>query len=76
MARTSGPAEDGLRPEYDLEYPLSGWAPSTIVMDQDLLREFEYAPGNHWEAPYVTRIAGPGQAPLEGVLLTWRAPHG
>jgi len=62
------------RPEYGLQYPLIGGVPATILVEQDLLREFEYAPGNPWEAPYVVRVERAGHAPLEGLLLGWRQP--
>ena len=66
--------EQSVRPEYELQYPLTGGAPATIVLEQDLLREFQYAPGNHWEAPYVARVERAGQVPLDGLLLSWREP--
>ena len=66
--------ERGGRPEYELEYPLTGGPPTEIVLEQDLLREFEYAPGSPWEAPYVARVEQAGQPPLEGLLLSWREP--
>jgi hydrogenase/urease accessory protein HupE len=71
VARVSGAASG--RPEYILNYALAN-APAAIVLQQDVLREFEYAPGNPWEATYVVRIEGNGEAPLEGLLLTAREP--
>ena len=43
-------------------------------MSEDVLNEFDYAPGNRWEATYVTRVAQEGQSPVEGLLLTSREP--
>lgn len=62
------------QPQYELEYPLTGNPPREIVAEQHLLREFEYAPGNPWEATYVVRIERRGEAPLEGLLLSSREP--
>ena len=71
LAQISG-AESG-RPEYILNYALAN-TPAAIVLQQDVLREFEYAPGNPWEATYVARIERSDEAPLEGLLLTAREP--
>ena len=43
-------------------------------MSEDVLNEFDYAPGNRWEATYVTRVAQEGESPVEGLLLTSREP--
>src|SRR2546426_12703340 len=67
--------EQSVRPEYELQYPLTGGAPATIVLEQDLLREFQYAPGNHWEAPYVARVERAGQVPADGFLRGWGEPR-
>jgi hypothetical protein len=62
------------RPVYELEYRLVGGAPARIVFQQDALREFEFAPGNPWEASYVVRAGRAGEAPIEGLLLASREP--
>jgi hydrogenase/urease accessory protein HupE len=62
------------RPVYELEYRLMGGAPARIVIQQDALREFEFAPGNPWEASYVVRGSRDGESPMEGLLLVSRAP--
>jgi hypothetical protein len=49
---------------YELEYPLVG-PPSHLVLEQDVLREIEYAPGNPWEATYVARLERSGTPPEE-----------
>lgn len=64
---------------YDLEYDLAdeqgGAHPSRdLQFQQDLLNEFEFAPGNRWEATFVVRIAEPGGPAIEGLLLTSREP--
>jgi hypothetical protein len=58
------------RPVYELEYRLVGGAPANIVLQQDALREFEFAPGNPWEANYVVRIERYGGSAIEGLLLS------
>ena len=63
-----------VRPAYTLEYPLTGDAPARLELRQDVLREFEFAPGNPWEASYLVRISQQGQAPAEGLLLTSKEP--
>ncbi|MFH0341014.1 MAG: HupE/UreJ family protein [Chromatiales bacterium] len=60
------------RPAYTLEYRLTGGAPARLELRQDVLREFEFAPGNPWEASYLVRISQPGQPLAEGLLLTSR----
>jgi len=60
------------QPTYELEYRLSGDAPGSVELWQDVLHEFEFAPGNPWEASYLVRVGGDGQSPVEGLLLTSR----
>ena len=62
------------RPAYVLEYRLAGGAPARVVLQEDVLREFEFAPGNPWEASYVVRIRRDGRSAMEGLLLTSRDP--
>lgn len=59
---------------YELEYRLPDVLPARIEVQEDVLREFEFAPGNPWEASYVVRIAHEGQPAVEGLLLTYRQP--
>jgi hypothetical protein len=59
---------------YALEYRLTGGAPARIDVQQDVLREFEFAPGNPWEASYLVRIGEAGQSAVEGLLLTSKMP--
>jgi HupE / UreJ protein len=67
--RTSG------RPSYELEYrPTEGGLPGRITLQQDVLREFDFAPGNPWEASYLVRVSHEGGSPLAGFLLTSRDP--
>ncbi|MEY2562340.1 MAG: hypothetical protein QOH88_533 [Verrucomicrobiota bacterium] len=58
---------------YLLEYPLEAPA-SEFHLEQDVLNEFEFAPGNRWEASYIVQIAEEGLAAREGLLLTSRQP--
>ena len=58
---------------YDFEFALPA-VPARLRIDEDVLNEFDYAPGNRWEATYVTRFAQQGRQPVEGLLLTSREP--
>jgi hydrogenase/urease accessory protein HupE len=58
---------------YDFEYELAA-KPAHIRVDEDVLNEFLYAPGNRWEATYVVRVGQQGRSPVEGLLLTSRDP--
>jgi hypothetical protein len=61
------------RPEYELEYgPVSG-SPRRVNVEQDVLRQIEFAPGNQWEATYLTRVHLAGQAGTQRVLLTYKS---
>ena len=62
------------RPVYELEYRLTDGAPARVVFQQDALREFEFTPGNPWEASYVVRAFRYGGSPVEGLLLASREP--
>ena len=68
------PAEADGRPVYEMEYRIAGGAPARIAFEEDVLREFEFAPGNPWEASYVVRARRDGESPMEGLLLTSREP--
>src|SRR5437764_8328489 len=68
------PAEADGRPVYEIEYRIAGGAPARIAFEEDVLREFEFAPGNPWEASYVVRARRDGESPIEGLLLTSREP--
>ena len=70
----TSPREPGpQRAQYDFEYELPA-KPARVRVSEDILNEFDYAPGNRWEATYVTRVAQEGQSPVEGLLLTSREP--
>jgi hydrogenase/urease accessory protein HupE len=74
VTRVTKPQGSGLqRALYDFEYELVA-KPAQVRVDENVLNEFTYAPGNRWEATYVVRVAQQGQAPVEGLLLTSREP--
>jgi hydrogenase/urease accessory protein HupE len=54
---------------YALEKP-----DSEFRFEEDVLNEFEFAPGNRWEASYIVQITEEGHASREGLLLTSRQP--
>src|SRR5262245_7239925 len=62
------------RPVYELEYRSMDGPPAHVVFQQDVLREFEFAPGNPWEASYVVRVRREGGSALEGLLLISNQP--
>jgi len=68
------PEQAGGPSTYQLEYEMTGDAPARIALEEDVLREFEFTPGNPWEASYVVRVSWDGRPPVEGLLLTWREP--
>jgi hydrogenase/urease accessory protein HupE len=60
---------------YELEFTADALArPKSVELRQNVLNEFEFAPGNAWEATYVTRISTDGAAPREGLLLDRNHP--
>ena len=66
------PQKQGVqRAVYELEYNLPT-QPAQIRITENVLNEFDYAPGNRWEATYVVRLVQPGRPPVEGLLLTSR----
>ena|SRR6266496_600729 len=74
LADITAPRAAGLQLAiYDFEFALPA-APAGLRIDEDVLNEFDYAPGNRWEATYVTRVAQQGRQPVEGLLLTSREP--
>jgi hydrogenase/urease accessory protein HupE len=74
LAHITAPGAAGLQfAIYDFEFALRA-TPARVRIDEDVLNEFDYAPGNRWEATYVTRVAQEGRQPVEGLLLTSREP--
>jgi hydrogenase/urease accessory protein HupE len=58
---------------YIFDYPLDSPA-TAFSAEQDVLNEFEFSPGNRWEASYVVQLEEGGLATREGLLLTNRQP--
>lgn len=48
--------------------------PARLHLEEDVLNEFVFAPGNRWEASYIVRIAWGNEMMREGLLLTSRQP--
>jgi hypothetical protein len=71
---SAGRAAEGELIGYDLVFPLAS-APRTVRLEEDVLNEIEYAPGNPWEATYVVGIQH-GDARQQGLLLTRAQPLG
>jgi hydrogenase/urease accessory protein HupE len=49
-------------------------SPSQLRIEEDLLNEIEYAPGNPWEAAFITRIRQQDRPAQEGLLLSRTQP--
>lgn len=74
VTRVTAPQGPGVqRAVYDFEYELAT-KPAQVRVAENVLNEFDYAPGNRWEATYVVRVTQQGRAPVEGLLLTSREP--
>ena len=61
------------RISYDLEYATET-APNQIVLREDVLNEFEFAPGNPWEATFVASFSQEDRSAQSGLLFTRKAP--
>jgi HupE / UreJ protein len=61
---------------YDLRFslPAGRQHPILIVLRQNVLNEFVFAPGNRWETSYIVRISQRDRPAREGLLLTSREP--
>ena len=60
---------------YEMEYALPpGLVPKRVTVSQDVLNEFEFAPGNPWEATFVTTVSRAGGGAQSGLLFTRKAP--
>jgi hypothetical protein len=45
-----------------------------LRLEENILNEFSFAPGNRWEASYIVRIASGNEVIQEGLLLTSKQP--
>lgn len=68
------PEQPSNRLTYEFEYRWSDSLPKHIGLRQDVLREFDFAPGNPWEASYFVRIRHDGQSVVEDRFLTFMEP--
>jgi len=60
--------------QYELTYPTTGPLPASLVISQDMLREWPYAPGTAWDVSYVLHIKPAGSETVTSRLLTGRQP--
>lgn len=58
---------------YEFDYPVAS-APARVRVEQNILNEIEFAPGNPWEATYVVSTKQAGGAMQEGLLLSRTQP--
>jgi hypothetical protein len=61
---------------YTLRYEIlsSVSHPRVLELRQDILNEFQFAPGNPWEATYLVRVTEEGRLTQEGRLFTRTEP--
>ncbi len=61
---------DHVHVRYDLDYTLPhGLAAGTLTLDQDVLREVHYAPGQPWDVTYAVRLEAGRSRPMRDGLL-------
>lgn len=65
-------SEDQVIYDLSFELPAGRERPQTIVLRQDVLNEFIFAPGNRWEASYIVEIAQQDRPARDGLLFTSR----
>ena len=58
---------------YDLEFAGAA-SPARLRIEEDVLNEIEYAPGNPWEAAYIVRLQQQDRLAQEGLLLSRKQP--
>ncbi len=70
------PAKTVSHVNYELRFdlPAGRQYPGVIVLRQNALNEFIFAPGNRWETSYLVRISQRDRPAREGLLLTAREP--
>jgi hypothetical protein len=59
---------------FQFDLPTGHRPPARLHLEEDVLNEFVFAPGNRWEASYIVRIARGTEVIREGLLLTSRQP--
>jgi HupE / UreJ protein len=70
----TSPAKTASHVNYQLKFdlPAGRTHPGVIVLRQNVLNEFIFAPGNRWETSYIVRISQRDRPAREGLLLTSR----
>ena len=58
---------------YQLEFA-TATRPTQLRVEENVLNEIEFAPGNFWEASYIARICQQGRPAQEGLLLSRLQP--
>jgi hypothetical protein len=66
--------EDRITYDLRFDFPKDRHRPGAIVLRQDVLNEFIFAPGNRWEASYIVRISRQERLVAQGLLFTSRQP--
>jgi hydrogenase/urease accessory protein HupE len=73
QSASPGAEEKPSRFVYEFAYALDKPA-SEFRFEEDVLNEFDFAPGNRWEASYIVQVSEEGHAAREGLLLSSRQP--
>lgn len=75
MEKVEPPADHSVRgfAVYELRYPIPA-RPHELRLQQTLMNEISFAPGNPWEATFVVRVTSSGRTVSEGALFTHREP--
>lgn len=66
-AEDESPAHDKALYEFVFDLPANS-TPARIKLSQNVLSEFEFAPGNPWEAFYQVRLGMENKGSIEGLL--------
>lgn len=60
---------------YHIEFAMAAApTPTRILIEEDVLNEIEFAPGNPWEATYVVNVSQTDRVSQEGLLLSRAQP--
>src|ERR1043166_8000152 len=74
VANVTAPQGSGVqRAVYDFHYNLQT-KPGRVRIEENVLNEFDFAPGNRWEATYITSVIQENRPPIEALLLTSGEP--
>ena len=74
-ASVPAPSIEGYQGTFDFVYALDPRVPpAALAIEQDVLADFFWAPGQAWDVSYVVQVKHLGQSAIEGGLLRRGAP--